>query len=98
MFALLLILGTVFGGAAYLATYKLSYKRRLVVTGVTFALTVVFPVGFALLFDDLVSCWLYYDQCTAKRISGHKYAKRCLPAFLVTGWAAYGVHFSVPWQ
>ena len=70
MFALLLILGTVFGGAAYLATYKLSYKRRLVVTGVTFALTVVFPVGFALLFDDLVSCWLYYDQCTAKRISG----------------------------
>jgi hypothetical protein len=70
VFALRLILGAVLGGAAYLATYKLPHKRRLVVTGLTFALIGVLPVGFALLFDDLVSCWLYYDQCTAKRITG----------------------------
>jgi hypothetical protein len=69
MFALLLLAG-VLSAVAYLATFKLQHKRRLAVAAFTFTLLGVLPVGFALLFDDLVSCWLYYDQCTAKRIPG----------------------------
>ena len=45
-------------------------ERRLAVAALTFALLGVLPVGLAVLFDDRVSCWLYYDQCTAKHISG----------------------------
>ena len=69
MFALLVLAGA-FSGAAYLATFKLQQKRRLTVAALTFVLLGLLPVGFAFLFDDLVSCWLYYDQCKAERISG----------------------------
>jgi hypothetical protein len=88
VFALLLILGFVLGGVAYLATYKLPHKRRLVVAGLAVALLGVLVAGFALFFDDVIDCWLYYDQCTAKRISGlseHDCLKRAdVVAYLLT--------------
>ena len=66
----LLLLVCVVSALVYLATFKLARKHRLAVTAFTFALLGVLPLGFSVLFDDLVNCWLYSEQCNAKRISG----------------------------
>lgn len=69
MLALLIFAGMV-SMLVYYATYKFQRRRRIIVAAVVFALFGILPAGFATLFDDLVSCWLYYEQCKATRIPG----------------------------
>ena len=54
----------------YLATFKLPRKIRIAITATVLALLVVVPGALILFAPQLVSCWAYYDQCTATRISG----------------------------
>jgi hypothetical protein len=69
MFAVL-FLAVLITGLVYLATFKLRRLRRIAIAAITFALLGVFPIAFVLFNQGLVSCWAYYDQCTAKRVSG----------------------------
>lgn len=69
MFALL-FLAALISGLTYLATFKLQRRRRVAIAASIFTLLGVLPIAFALFNPDLAACWAYYDQCTAKRISG----------------------------
>jgi hypothetical protein len=65
-----LFLAVLITGLVYLATLKLRRRRRIAIAATTFALLGVLPIAFVFFNQDLVSCWAYYDQCTAKRVSG----------------------------
>ena len=69
MFAVL-FLAVLITGLIYLVTFKLRRRRRIAIAAITFALLGVCPIAFVLFNQDLVSCWAYYDQCRAKRVSG----------------------------
>jgi hypothetical protein len=57
-------------GVVCLATFKLQRRRRIALVATTFVLLGVLPIAFVLLNQDLLSCWAYSDQCTAKRVPG----------------------------
>jgi hypothetical protein len=66
----LLIFAILLSLVIYVAGFKLHKRKRILITGITFSIFGILPVAFMLFGNDLISCWAYYDQCTAKRITG----------------------------